>query len=327
VSAGANPGVAGHVCRICGGAAGAVFRVREMMFGSGEGFDYFQCAACACLQIAEIPADVARHYGAGYYSFAERAPRRGLRAALTRARNRHLVGAGDLVGWAVARRKPFLALSALRPLRLRRDARIVDVGCGGGELLQALQSIGFTELLGVDPFVASDLDLGNGLRVLRTELDQLQGERDLVMFHHSLEHVADPQANLAAARALLAPGGCCVVRIPTVSSFAWREYGVDWCALDAPRHFYLHSVASIGVLAAKAGFRVEAIESDSTAFQFWGSEQYRRGIALMRPGSHAIAPAPGLFTPAELRAYARRAEALNRERDGDQIIVYLRRDS
>ena len=312
-------------CRICGGAAAAEFEVREMMFGSRERFGYFQCAECRCLQITEMPEGMARHYGEGYYSFAGARPRHGLRAALTRARNRHLVGAGDLVGWAVARTKPYLALASLRRLRLRRDARIVDVGCGGGELLLALQSIGFANLLGVDPFVSADLDLGGGLRVLRTDLDKLHGERDLVMFHHSLEHVADQQSNLAAAHALLVPGGRCVVRIPTVSSFAWRQYGVDWCALDAPRHFYLHSVASIHALAAQAGFRVEAIESDSTAFQFWGSEQYRRGIALMLPGSHAIAPAPGLFTPAELRAYARRAEALNRERDGDQIVVYLRR--
>ena len=312
-------------CRICGGAAAAEFEVREMMFGSREKFGYFQCAECRCLQITEMPEGMARHYGEGYYSFAGARPRHGLRAALTRARNRYLSGAFDPVGWAVARTKPYLALASLRRLRLRRDARIVDVGCGGGELLLALQSIGFANLLGVDPFVSADLDLGGGLCVLRSELGQVHGERDVVMFHHSLEHMRDPRGALVAAHGLLVPGGRCVVRIPTVSSFAWRQYGVDWCALDAPRHFYLHSVRSIRLLAEAVGFGVEAIVSDANSFQFWGSEQYRRGIPLMRPGSRDIAPAPGVFSSAELAEFERRAEQLNRQRDGDQIAVYLRR--
>lgn len=315
-------------CRICGSSApAAAHRAREMMFGSGDLFDYAECAACGCLQIADMPADLARHYGEGYYSFGERSPHRGLRGALIGARNRYLAGDADALGWAVSRFKPYLALASLRPLALQRDARIVDVGCGGGELLRTLQSVGFTRLLGVDPFVERDLDLGRGLRVLRTELSALNEPQDLVMFHHSLEHVVDQLPALAAARALLVPGGRCVVRIPTVDSFAWREYGVDWCALDAPRHLYLHSRRSIRRLAEQAGFRVEGITSDSTSFQFWGSEQYRRGIALMTPGSHAIAPAVGAFSRDELRTFERRAEQLNRANDGDQIVVTLRRDA
>ena len=313
-------------CRICHVRAPAdTYRVREMMFGSREEFDYFSCPACGCLQIAEIPADLARHYGPGYYSFAERPPRHGLQAQLVRARNRYLSGRADPIGWAVSRIKPYLAMAALRPLGLRRNARIVDVGCGGGELLLALQSIGFDQLLGVDPFVPNDLDLGGGLNVLRTNLSSITGMRELVMFHHSLEHIANPREMLTAACRLLMPRGRCLVRIPTVSSYAWRKYGVNWCALDAPRHLYLHSVKSIHLLAQQAGFSVERIQSDSTAFQFWGSEQYARDIALMTPGSRAIAPAAGAFTAAELKDFARRAAQLNRENDGDQIVVTLRR--
>lgn len=296
-----------------------------MMFASGEPFDYLLCAACGCLQIASIPNDLARHYGAGYYSFGGHASSGGAGAALVRARNRYLSGQVDPLGWALAKLRPFLALASLRPLRLRRDTRIVDVGCGGGELLLALRSAGFTQLSGVDPFIAHDLDLGGGLTVRCAELDPAMGPFDLVMFHHSLEHIADPQRALQAAHSALVPGGRCVVRIPTVSSHAWRHYGVDWCALDAPRHLCLHSIASIRLLAERCGFEVQSIAFDSTAFQFWGSEQYRRGIALMRPGCNGIVPAPGAFTGAQLREYARRAERLNRARDGDQIVVYLRR--
>jgi SAM-dependent methyltransferase len=313
-------------CRICGQAAtGPRLSVREMMFGSKERFDYFECGACGCLQIVDIPDDLGRHYGEGYYSFAPRATHRGLTALLVDSRNRYLSGTRDMLGWAVSRLKPYLALASLRRLHLPRDARIVDVGCGGGELLQTLQSVGFTRLLGVDPFVAHELDLGGGLRVLKANLSEVNQTADLVMFHHSLEHIGDQQGLLAAAHRLLVPGGHCLVRIPTVSSWAWRHYRADWCALDAPRHLYLHSKKSIRLLAEAAGFEVEDIVSDSTTFQFWGSEQYRRDIRLMQPGSHDIAPAPGAFTADELKSFERRARELNEANDGDQIVVYLRR--
>jgi SAM-dependent methyltransferase len=317
----------GPRCRICHSLGPFQdHRVRDMMFGPGEHFDYRLCAVCGCLQIAEIPADLSRHYGAGYYSFGERTTPGRLGGLLVRARNRHLIGRKNPLGWALAKLRPFRALASLQPLGLRLDARIVDVGCGSGELLLALQSAGYTRLHGVDPFIEQDLDLGGGLRVQKAELEALPASAfDLVMFHHSLEHIVDEPAALRAAHRLLVPGGRCLVRIPTVSSHAWQHYGVDWCALDAPRHLVLHSRQSIGLLAERCGFRVSRITDDADAFQFWGSEQYRRGIPLMRSGCHDIAPAPGAFTAAQLRDMDRRADRLNREHAGDQIAVELQR--
>lgn len=325
-AASAGAGSPNRRCRIClGGGPFTAYRVREMMFALPDSFEYLLCHECGCLQIADIPQDLSRYYGEGYYSFGERPSRRGLAAALVRARNRYLSGRIDPLGWAIAQYRPFLALASLRQLRLSRLARIVDVGCGGGELLLALQSAGFQNLLGVDPFVAEDLNLGAGLRVRRADLGSVQGPFDLVMFHHSLEHIGDAHGTLKSARAALVPGGHCVIRIPTVSSFAWRHYGVHWCALDAPRHFYLHSRWSIALLAERSGFRVLRIADDSTAFQFWGSEQYRQDIALMRDGCHDIVPAPGTFTRLQLLNFKRRAQQLNRQGDGDQIVVLLQR--
>ena len=110
-----------------------------------------------------------------------------------------------------------------------------------------------------------------------------------------------------------------------ILGMAWREYGVDWVQLDAPRHLYLHSVDSLRTLAAQAGLRLDAVQHDSTAFQFWGSEQYRQGIALRDPRSLAQDPASTLFTGAELAAYERRAQAANAAQAGDQAAFYLQR--
>ncbi|MDO8971391.1 MAG: hypothetical protein Q7U74_11930, partial [Saprospiraceae bacterium] len=65
-----------HECRICNNTQGnPTFTAREMMYGSREKFEYFQCAHCGCLQITAIPPDLSKYYPPGYYSHALPAPR------------------------------------------------------------------------------------------------------------------------------------------------------------------------------------------------------------------------------------------------------------
>src|SRR5690606_19248090 len=102
------------------------------------------------------------------------------------------------------------------------------------------------------------------------------GTRDLVMFNHSLEHVPDPQAMLETARRMLRPGGRILVRLPVADCEAWDRYGTEWIQIDAPRHLFIPSRRGMGMLAERAGLRVEAVLDDSTEIQFLGSELYRQ---------------------------------------------------
>ncbi|MDR2012876.1 MAG: class I SAM-dependent methyltransferase [Rhodanobacter sp.] len=319
-------------CRVCDNRQFAqTYWAREQLFGFDEVFEYKLCSSCGCLQIVVIPDDLDRYYGSDYYSMRSQPKPGGLKEVFIRARNRYLSGQFDVLGALFARLRPFRALASLRPLRLSRGVRILDVGCGRGELLQALQSAGFTRLSGVDPFVADDLDLGGGVKIRRAQLSDVislivNGDRepfDVVMFHHSLEHIDDAAGALRAAYTALRPDGDCIVRIPTVSSYAWRHYGINWCGFSPPCHFMLHSRDSIVLLAERCGFKVTNITDDADTFQFWGSEQCQRRIPLMRQG--ILTPMPGQFTASELRGFERRAAELNRQHDGDQIIVYLKR--
>src|SRR5579859_4294954 len=57
-------------CRICGNEEdNTPYHAREMMLGLRHTFDYFQCAACNCLQIAEFPADMTPYYPPAYIGF------------------------------------------------------------------------------------------------------------------------------------------------------------------------------------------------------------------------------------------------------------------
>ena len=58
-----------HKCRICGWTGDAeTLTVREMMYHTREEFQYFECGNCHCLQITEVPDNLADYYGDSYYS-------------------------------------------------------------------------------------------------------------------------------------------------------------------------------------------------------------------------------------------------------------------
>lgn len=314
-------------CRICGSTRVAGRHlVREMMVGTRETFGYTQCADCLCLQIDEVPQDLARHYADGYYSYSPVEARRNpLKRWAAAARHRYALHGRDPLGWLMYRRAAAYAMRSLRPLRLRSATRVLDVGCGAGLLIHELAELGYSAVLGIDPFIDQELSYSNGARVLRQGIEDVQGTWEVVMFHHSFEHVPDPVATLRRAHALLQPGGFCLLRVPTVSSHAWQHYGVDWVQLDAPRHLHLLHQQSVASLAASTGFEWIDASWDSDAFQFWGSEQYRRDVPLRSERSYAVNPAAGLFSASEIADFARRARVLNAQGQGDQAAFYLRK--
>jgi SAM-dependent methyltransferase len=298
-----------------------------MMLGLRESFEYFECGGCSSLQIGEIPRDMARYYPSHYYSYGDPpAPRLGpLGRWLKRRRDAGIILRRDLLGRLLSRVRPAPSLAPLGELGLRRNTRILDVGSGAGHLLGALEGIGFVHLLGIEPYLPADRVPVKGPRVLRRTLFECRGTFDLVMFHHSFEHVPDPAGTLRHVAGLLAPRGTCLLRVPTASSYAWREYRTDWVQLDAPRHFHLFSIEGLARLAEATGFRVARSWDVSSAFQFWGSEQYQMDIPLLSDRSYARNPGASPFGPAQIREFERRAERLNARREGDEIAVCLKR--
>jgi SAM-dependent methyltransferase len=330
-------------CRICTNSLNnATYRASEMMFGLGDVFEYFQCGACGCLQITEFPPDMARYYPPHYYSFQwpGALPRGRVSGSLLKRvakglRDQYAVCGRGVAGRFLYRLFPNEHLRDIiqrhlpdppRPQQyLRRRCRILDVGCGNGRLLLALHEVGFRRLLGIDAYLDADVEYPGGLTILKRTIHEISGLWDVVMFHHSFEHVADPIETLRSTARRLRPGGICVARIPVVSSHAWERYGVRWVQLDAPRHFFLHSVNSMRVSAEKAGLVVEKIVWDSTGFQFWGSEQYVRGIPLLSECSYFRGAERSVFSREQIEAFEEAARSLNAQGRGDQAAFYLRK--
>jgi SAM-dependent methyltransferase len=313
-------------CRICGNLNGnRSFTAREMMFGTREVFDYFECAVCGCLQIVRIPENLGKYYPPQYHSFTLPGRLKTLIKgpwlcdpyAISTAFRR---AAGFLPG---VRRMP----EWMKRSGLSRSSSILDVGCGRGARLLALRAAGYGNATGVDPFVDADVILTKEMRVLKKYLNDVQPSYDLIMLHHSLEHMPDQTATLGEVARILKPAGIVLIRIPLASSEAWKRYSVDWVALDAPRHLYLHTVKSLEYTAGQVGLEIYDRFYDSEAFQFWASEQYRKDIPLNDPRSYELNPGASIFTRRQIRSFAREAERLNQESRGDTAAFYLRKTS
>ncbi len=317
-------------CRICGNdAANIIHRAREMMFGTRDEFDYLECSVCGTLQITEIP-DLASYYPENYLSFDAETPlgKTVLHRLAAKFVGRFLMHGEGLVGKAILMLKPGIAFhyaASLRdhPLDIAFDSKILDFGCGSGQLLRSLRHLGFKDLLGADAFISADIEHPEGVRIVKRSLAELDPEFDLIMLHHSFEHLAEPRETLAEIKRLMAPGGTCLIRLPIVN-FVWEKYGINWVQMDPPRHLFLYSERAMRQLAEDAGFEVEAVIYDSTGFQFWGSEQYVRDIPLFADGEGGGIKPSSIFTQAQLAKWDDEAQRLNAESRGDSACFYLR---
>ena len=108
-----------------------------------------------------------------------------------------------------------------------RSARILDLGCGYGRHILALQDLGYSNILGVDiseeqiAYATSHLGLtnvqvGDAIAALEGE----QGGYDVILLLDVLEHLelAYSVQLLKAIRRVLKPGGVFIIQVPNALS-------------------------------------------------------------------------------------------------------------
>jgi len=102
----------------------------------------------------------------------------------------------------------------------------LDVGCGAGLLAEPLARLG-ARVTGVDAApelvaVAREHAAAQGLDVIYNtgELEELEGQFDLITCMEVIEHVADPAAFVKALAKRLAPGGLLVMSTPNATGWS-----------------------------------------------------------------------------------------------------------
>jgi SAM-dependent methyltransferase len=258
----------------------------------------FRCDRCSCAYLDPRPdertAPIAyRTYYDGNPPPPSSMPTRGWRRLRRALRNGYLnarygyrlspsASIGRLLVPLVPRYRE-LADEHVRHLRLPAGrARLLDVGCGEGEFLVEMQSLGWS-VEGIDPSsdaVATARARGVPARQGTLAERSLDARSfDAITFRLALEHIRDPIAALAACRHALGPGGVLWIATPSLNAEAHRLFGRNWIHLEPPRHAVVYSASGLARLLSEVGFDVvEVRPSRQARWSFRLSAALARGL-------------------------------------------------
>jgi SAM-dependent methyltransferase len=152
--------------------------------------------------------------------------------------------------WFIARRKTVLSLLK----GVDKKARILDIGCAGGPLLNELKNLGFENASGADfseEAVAKCKQ--RGLQAYQMDAQDLKFESnsfDVLIASDSLEHLEFDEKALKNWFSILKPGGKLMVFVPAYM-FLWSEHDT------VNHHFRRYTKTNLKRKMQEAGFKVE----------------------------------------------------------------------
>ena len=235
-------------CPVCGSNGRPRYHdVVDHTFGVPGSWSFRACERCRSLWLDPRPRDdqlglaYVRYYTHGEGD-AEAAPGGDRAKALLR----HLPGHG----WD--------GPGAIGYLDGLPAGRVLDVGCGDGRTIVALQRAGWA-CVGIDPdpasIAAAEAAGAVDVRVGTIDgIDAPAGSFDAIVSIHSLEHVPDPGSMVAAAWSLLRPGGTLSIVTPNAESWLLDRHGPRWRGLEAPRHLQVFTGVGLELLLQSAGY-------------------------------------------------------------------------
>jgi len=143
----------------------------------------------------------------------------------------------------------------------RDGGSFLDVGCGDGRVMAAMQRSRFL-VNGIETdLVAAELTFGRtGVKPFIGDLHAFTESEpfDVISFIHCLEHVGNPREDLERAYTLLKPGGILYVAVPNAGSLESSIFGSCWYALDLPRHFWGFTPRSLQRIIEESGFYLKS---------------------------------------------------------------------
>ena len=143
------------------------------------------------------------------------------------------------------------------------QGKILDVGCGTGAFLHAMQ-LSHWEITGLEPD-----------NIARKKARELYGivlepsEKliqlpvhfyDAITMWHVLEHVHQLHEYIERLKLLLAPGGKIFIAVPNYTSYDATIYKNHWAGYDVPRHLYHFSPVAMSRLLTQHGLTLENIK-------------------------------------------------------------------
>ena len=173
--------------------------------------------------------------------------------------------------------KPRLLTNFLQFLRKRKFAnlkpgKILDIGCGSGSFLLAMNSIGWacygTEISKSSHEFLKNVQLSD-IKIYNCFLPDASFKAnffDLVTLWHVLEHLQDPPTYLAHVKKIMKKDGLLMIAVPNSASIGFKLWWCNWLQLDVPRHIFHFNPSSLTKLLHKSGFEIISINHYSFEF-------------------------------------------------------------
>lgn len=252
-------------------------------------YDVVACPNCGFVY-ADTPAsqDVYDHYYASFSKYEDAA-----------------IASGSGADAHDARRLDELAAAVAG--RAGRDARILDVGCANGGLLEALKRRGCSSLHGVDAAsgcvdtVRAQGHVGYCLPISRLAELTVAGPFDVIVVSHVIEHVVDLSAIMRALAALLAADGLLYLETPDAARYGDHAY-VPFYFFDS-EHINHFDSRQLVILGSGFGFGEES--SGARTLEVAPNRFYPATWAWLHclPSATAVRPSPDQRLAAAVSRY------------------------
>lgn len=232
-----------------------LFDASDRMFGIPGKFSEYRCSTCSLVRVYPklSNAKLKKYYpSTNYYSY------RGGKKQGTFANLRaYLIS--HMYAPTVLSRIIGLFISVPAMPSSATPGRVLDIGCGSGETLSLLKSIGWDVYgMDIDP-KAIEIAHANSVENARVgTYEQLSRYKnnyfDAIRLYHVIEHLDDPANCMRLAYKKLKPGGELIIGTPNGSSILARIGKQYWYNLDCPRHLYVFNPPTLTSLAKNCGF-------------------------------------------------------------------------
>ncbi|HEU4711529.1 MAG TPA: class I SAM-dependent methyltransferase [Pyrinomonadaceae bacterium] len=140
----------------------------------------------------------------------------------------------------------------------KQNNRLLDIGCGAGNLLQAARKHGW-DAQGLEVSAGAVKHVrGLGFEVFEGELQDAafpSQHFDVITAVELLEHLVDPKPLLNEVARILRPGGLFWTTTPHARGLSGRLLGLNWRCVWPPEHLQLFSIRGLTKLLRDAGFR------------------------------------------------------------------------
>lgn len=137
------------------------------------------------------------------------------------------------------------------------SGRLLDIGCGTGELLEEAKP--YFDCYGIEPSpIASEIAKKRGFSIQESTLEKAEYPFlfDVITLNSVIEHVSNPTAVLKKINTLLKPGGIIVMLTPKFDGPSYRRHRAAWNGFRHGYHTFLYSSKTLSALLKKTGYEV-----------------------------------------------------------------------